>query len=181
MLGHQCCVGSWSRAMERIIKTVKIRKKRESFPETAYSSLRREKHKHVDPDSSIISDEQDLQGLDKCQRQNKLPQFTIEDQNQRELAERRRNFCITRSKSFAHPLNLQGGYNPSIGSYSSLSRKSSFSSLLSRNESLSSSTTGTRGRSELQVWRESQDQHSLFQVRLFHLRCTIDNFKGTSF
>ena len=170
MLGPQCCVGSWSRAMERIIKTVKIRKKRESFPETAYSSLRREKHNKVDLESSIL--DEDLQGLENCQRQNKMPQYTIEDQNQRELAERRRNFCITRSKSFAHPLNLQGGYNPSIGSYSSLSRKSSFSSLLSRNESLNSSNMGTRGRSELQVWRESQEQHSLFQVRLSHFSCS---------
>jgi hypothetical protein len=45
--------------------------------------------------------------MENFQRQTRLPQFTVDDLNQRQIAERRTNFAITRSKSFALPINLQ--------------------------------------------------------------------------
>ena len=118
--------------MERIIKTVKIKKKRETFPDTGFSSLERENNVQ-DNHKNFVREENRMENF---QRQTRLPQFTIEDSNQREIAERRKNFAITRSKSFALPVNLQQAQSPSNLSYTSLSRKSSFSSLLSKNDSL---------------------------------------------
>ena len=118
--------------MERIIKTVKTKKKREKFPDTGFSSLERESNVHKNHKTQVKEEH----GMKNFQRQTRLPQFTIEDSNQRDIAERRKNFAITRSKSFAFPVNLQPAHNPSNMSYTSLSRKSSFSSLLSKNDSL---------------------------------------------
>ena len=118
--------------MERIIKTVKIKKKRETFPDTGFSSLERERNVRDNHKNQVKGEH----GMQNFERQTRLPQFTIDDLNQREVAERRKNFAITRSKSFALPVNLLHAHNPSNLSYTSLSRKSSFSSLLSKNDSL---------------------------------------------
>ena len=118
--------------MERIFKTVKSKKKRETFPDTAFSSLEKESHVHENRKTYMKEEHR----IENFERQTRLPQFTIDDSNQREIAERRKNFAITRSKSFALPVNLQQAHNPSKLSYTSLSRKSSFSSLLSKNDSL---------------------------------------------
>ena len=122
--------------MERIIKTVKIKKKRETFPDTGFSSLERKRNVQDNHQNQV----KEKHGMENFQRQTRLPQFTIDDLNQIEIAERRKNFAITRSKSFALPFNLLHAHNPSKMSYTSLSRKSSFSSLLSKNDSLNDRT-----------------------------------------
>ena len=98
------------------MKNITLKKKRDSFPDTGYNSIKREKN--YIPAKEV-----------------KALEYDIDDVNQRELAERRRNFAITRSRSFALPVGLHQSHllpNPSL---SSLSRKSSFSSLLSKNDS----------------------------------------------
>ena len=103
------------------MKNITLKKKRDSFPDTGYNSIKREKN-YIPP------------------KEVKALEYDIDDVNQRELAERRRNFAITRSRSFALPVGLHQSHilpNPSL---SSLSRKSSFSSLLSKNDSLGDRT-----------------------------------------
>ena len=122
--------------MERILKTVKSKKKRETFPDTVFSSLKRGDHVPDDHESPV-DNKQDFHEMENYPKQTRLPQYTIDDLNQREIAERRKNFAITRSKSFALPVGHQQAYSQSNASFSSVSRKSSFSSLLSKNGSLS--------------------------------------------
>ena len=154
--------------MERIIKTVKTRKKRETFPEPGYNSLRRRNH--------IPGNlEQDYHELENYHEHTKLPQFTIDDLNQREISEKRRNFSITRSKSFALPVGHQQPFNLYASSYSSLSRKSSFSSILGTTDSLNNRSIRTRGSSDMQLGMEKQQidcwhvKDNLYQVAFNHL------------
>ena len=118
--------------MERIIKTVKIKKKRESFPDTGYCSLEREKIDSNEFTNTIAEDS--FHDFSSYQRENALPQYTIDDLKQKEIAERRKNFAITRSKSFAHPVSLRPTQNILNVKISSLSRKSSFSRSRSRDD-----------------------------------------------
>ena len=116
-------------------------------------------------------------GMENFQRQTRLTHFTIDDLNQRDIAERRKNFAITRSKSFAHPVILQQPQNPYNVNFTSLSRKSSFSSTQSRNNHfqdrnyrIASSDRYNYGstRGELQYSAGWNSKDSLYQVKIIN-------------
>ena len=61
--------------MERIINTVKTKKKTKTFPDTGFSSLERENNVQ-DNHKIVVREEHRMKNF---QRQTRLPQFTIED------------------------------------------------------------------------------------------------------
>ena len=106
--------------MERIIKTVRREKRRERFPDTGYSSLKRENTDFKGFTSVAVENITD-------QSDSTPPQNTFDYSKQNEIAEKRRNFAITRSKSFAHPVSLRSSQHLLNDEISSLSRNFSIS------------------------------------------------------
>ena len=137
-------------------------KRRESFPLVDYSSLKRR------------AQDQKEEGI---MFRSKIPQYVNKQVNVEEMEERRRNFAITRSKSFAYPsAGLNASLPSSNSSLTSLSRKSSFSSLVSKNNSLRGG--GGVVEHSLKVLKEnsgSNDRKLLFQVSISYFTPIISN------
>ena len=75
----RCCIGAGrSGATERIVNTVKIKKKRETFPDIGFSSLERESNVQDNHKNQMKREHE----MENYQRQNRLPKFTIDDLNQ---------------------------------------------------------------------------------------------------